>query len=146
MKKLALLIAIVMTIQLSFANDAPATTSSAIKSFDKRFYRATNVQWQHSEAFDKVSFVLDNRFMNAYYAPDGELIAVIRNISSDQLPLKLLLELKKKYSPMWISELFEVVNGSDDYYYVTLENADEKLVLKAKANKSWKLYKKIEKL
>lgn len=146
MKKLVLLIAIVMTIQLSFANEAPAVASSAMKSFNKHFYRASNVQWQHSESYDKVSFVLDNRFMNAYYAPDGELIVVIRNILSEQLPLKLLLELKQKYSNMWISELFEVVNGSDDYYYVTLENADEKLVLNAKAHKSWKLYKKIEKL
>ena len=84
--------------------------------------------------------------MNAYYTPDGELIAVIRNIISEQLPLKLLMELKKNYSHLWISELLEVVNGSDDQYYVTLENADETLILKAKAHKSWKLYKKIVKL
>jgi len=144
MKKLVLLIAIVVTTQLTFASDAPA--SSATRSFNRDFYRATEVQWQHTDAYDKVSFLLDNQFMNAYYTPDGELIAVIRNIICEQLPLKLLLELKKNYSGLWISDLFEVVNADDDQYYVTLENADETLILKAKANKSWKVFKKTVKL
>ena len=146
MKKLALLIAIVVTTQLSFANDAPATASPVVKTFNRNFYSATEVEWQHAEAYEKVSFLLDKQFMNAYYSPDGELIAVTRNIISDQLPLKLLLELKKNYSGLWISELIEVVNGSKDDYYITLENADEKLILKSKVNKSWKLYQKIVKL
>ena len=146
MKKLTLLIVIVVTTQLCFANDVPSTSSSAVKTFNRNFYRATEVEWQHSEAYEKASFFLDNRSMNAYYTPDGELVAVIRNIISDQLPLKLLLELKKNYSGLWISELIEVVNGSNDEYYITLENADEKLILKSKANKGWKVYQKIVKL
>jgi hypothetical protein len=146
MKKLVLLLALVVTTHLSFASSVPFAASSVIRSFDKNFYRATEVEWQHSEAYEKASFLLNNQFMNAYYTPDGELIAVVRNILSDQLPLKLLLELKKNYSGFWISELFEVVNGSNDEYYITLENANEKLILKAKPNKSWKLYQKIVKL
>jgi hypothetical protein len=80
--------------------------------------------------------------MNAYYTPDGELMAVTRNIVREQLPLKLLMELKQNYSTYWISDLFEVVNESGDHYYITLENGDETLILKAKAHKSWKLYQK----
>jgi hypothetical protein len=146
MKKLLLLIAIVVTAQLSFANDAPVTTSSVLKTFNRNFYGATDVQWQRSETYDRVSFVFGNRIMNAYYTTDGELLAVIRNITSDQLPLKLMLDMKKNYPGMWISELFEVVNGSNDEYYITLENADEKLILKSKPNKTWKFYQKIVKL
>ena len=146
MKKLVLLIAIVLTTQLSFASDVPFAASSVIRSFDKNFHRATEVEWERSVAYDKASFLLDNQFMNAYYTPDGELLAVIRNITSDQLPLKLLLDLKKNYSALWVSELIEVVNGSNDEYYITLENGDEKLILKSNANKGWKLYQKIVKL
>lgn len=145
MKKIALLIAVAFSTQLSFASDAPSTSSSATSSFKKEFNKASEVQWQHSETYDKVSFMLDSRFMNAYYTAEGELMAVTRNIASDQLPLKLLMALKKDYSDFWISELFEVVNGSGDCYYVTLENGDEKLVLKAKSHKGWKLYNKIAK-
>jgi hypothetical protein len=146
MKKLVLLVAVLLTIQLSFAMDTPSTNSLVLGSFNVDFNRATDIQWQRSGICEKVSFFLDNKFMNAYYTPDGELMAVTRNITSEQLPLSLLLELKKNYSGFWISDLFEVVNESGDQYYITLENADETLVLKAKANKSWKVYKKVVKL
>lgn len=145
MKKLVLLIAIVFATQLSFATDA-TTPSSAGSSFDRDFQKATNVQWQYTEAYSMASFVLDNQLMSAYYTPDGELMAVTRNIVCDQLPLKLLMELKQNYSAYWISNLFEVVNESSDEYYITLENGDETLVLKAKAHKSWKLYQKTVKI
>lgn len=144
MKKFFLLLLIVVTTQFSFANDATGT--SVMSSFNKDFSRATDVQWQHAENYDMASFLLDSRYMNAYYAPDGELLAVVRNIVSLELPLKLLLDLKKNYGDMWISGLFEIVNGSDDEYCITLENADEQLILKAKTNKSWKVYKKIVKI
>jgi hypothetical protein len=146
MKKIVLLIAVAFSTQLSFATDAPSPASSATSTFKEDFHKATEVQWQHSETYDKVSFLLDNRFMNAWYTPEGELMAVTRNIASDQLPLKLLLDLKRNYSGLWISDLFEVMNGSGDCYYVTLENGDEKVILKSKAHKGWKLYKKIVKL
>ena len=146
MKKLFLLAAIVLTTQLSFSTNTPSVNLLATQSFNRDFYKATHVQWQHFETYDQASFLLDNRLMSAYYTPEGDLIAVTRNIVADQLPLRLLLELKKNYAAHWISELFEVVNGGGDYYYVTLENADEKLILKAKANRSWKLYKRIVKI
>lgn len=145
MKKLLILIAIVFATQLSFASETPAA-SLAKTSFSNDFYTATNVEWQHTDSYEKVSFNMNNTVMNAYYMPDGELIAVVRNIIAEQLPLKLLIELKKDYGCFWISDLFEVVNESQDDYYITVEDADTKLVLKAKVNKSWKVYKRIVKL
>lgn len=145
MKKLVLFLAIVLATQSSFAADA-TTPSSASRSFNRDFHKATNVQWQYSEAYVRASFLLDNRLMNAYYTTDGELMAVTRNIVCEQLPLKLLMELKQNYSAYWISNLFEVVNESGDQYYITLENGDETLILKAKAHKSWKLFQKTVKL
>lgn len=146
MKKLLSLTVILVTSQFVFASGTPASTSSVVTSFDRDFNKATNVQWNHSETFDRVNFFVDTQFMNAYYAPDGELIAVTRNIVSEQLPLRLLMDLKKNYSTYWISDLFEVVNGSDDDYYVTLENADEQIILKGRASKGWKPYKKVVKV
>ena len=145
MKKLLILIVIVFATQLSFASESPAA-SVPMSSFNRDFYTATNVQWQHTDSYDKVSFVLNNGVMTAYYMPDGEMIAVVRNIVTEQLPLKLLLQLKNEYACFWVSGLFEVVNGTEDEYYITVEDADTNLILKAKANKSWKLYKRIVKL
>jgi hypothetical protein len=144
MKKLLILIAIVFATQFSFASETPAA-SLAKSSFNRDFYTATNVEWQHTDSYEKVSFAMNATVMNAYYTPDGELIAVVRNIIAEQLPLKLLIELKKDYGCFWISDLFEVVNESQDDYYITVEDADTKLILKAKVNKSWKVYKRIAK-
>ena len=145
MKKLLILIVIVFATQLSFASESPAA-SLATSSFTKDFQAATDVQWVHTNSYDKVSFSLNNGVMTAYYTPDGELLAVVRNIVTDQLPLKLLLQLKKEYACFWVSGLFEVVNGTEDEYYITVEDAYTTLILKAKAHKSWKLYKRTVKL
>jgi hypothetical protein len=53
--------------------------------------------------------------------------------------------LKKDYSDYWISDLFEVANNEGTSYYVTLENADTKMVLKASDGKSWRSYSKVKK-
>ena len=145
MKKILIIIAFASASQMSFAKELPELTSIASLSFQKEFSKATEVQWQHSETFTKASFILDGQALNAYYTPEGDLIAVMRNILSSQLPLNLLLDLRKKHGAMWITDLFEVVNGSEHHYYVCLENADEKIVLKAKAHKSWKPFRKFAK-
>jgi hypothetical protein len=145
MKKILLIVAITLSTQVSLAASSPVPASMITADFQKNFTNAAEVQWHHAENFTRASFVLDGQYLNAYYSPEGELIAVMRNILSSQLPLNLLLDLKKKHGTMWISELFEVVNGSEHHYYVCLENADEKLVLKAKAHKSWKLFRKMAK-
>lgn len=59
----------------------------------------------------------------AYYSTGGELMGVARYISSLQLPLGLLSNLKNNYSNYWISDLFELSNNDGTHYYVTLEKA-----------------------
>jgi hypothetical protein len=41
--------------------------------------------------------------------------------------------------------LFEVAKNGETSYYVTLENADTKVVLKAQAGNDWSSYKKVKK-
>jgi hypothetical protein len=73
-------------------------------------------------------------------------LAVTRNISSLQLPIILQTELKKKYSNYWISELFEKSNDNGAEYYITIEDADNKTVLKSFAGSgSWVVYQKSRK-
>jgi hypothetical protein len=50
--------------------------------------------------------------------------------------------LKKDYSNYWISDLFEVSNSDGTGYYITLENADSKVVLKSTGGDNWKTYQK----
>jgi len=73
------------------------------------------------------------------------LIAVTRFVSPLQLPHKLQNGLKKSYKDFWISDLFEVRNSDEHSYYVTLENADAKIVLRSVDKTNWRLFEKIEK-
>ena len=69
------------------------------------------------------------------------MIAITRNISSTQLPISLQTNLKNNYEGFWISDLFEVANEEGTTYYVTVENADTKLILKS-SNSDWVTYQK----
>jgi hypothetical protein len=72
---------------------------------------------------------------------DGMMAALTRNITVMQLPVNLQTSLKNEYSNYWVSDLFEVSNEEGTQYYVTLENADVKLIMKSAAA-SWTTYQK----
>ena len=73
---------------------------------------------------------------------DGDLMAVTRNILSNQLPVNRLVYLSKHFKDYWISDLFEMNSNGETSYYITLENADNRMVLRSVGNGEWELYKK----
>ena len=83
--------------------------------------------------------------MTAYFTPDGELMGVIRNILSTQLPLNLQTSLKKEYEGYWITELFEFARPDSNGYYITIQNADEVITLQSTDGSSWSTYSKAKK-
>ena len=54
--------------------------------------------------------------------------------------------LKKDYGNYWISELFEMDKDGVAFYYVTLENSEETLILKSESSHDWSTYKKTRKI
>lgn len=129
----------------SFAANEPEVSRIAIASFESTFTSATEVKWTVNENYYKADFSLNGQYAAAYFDLDGVLFATTRNITSLQLPIALQASLKKDYSNYWVSELFEVSNDGGTEYYVTLETADNKLVLKAASYNEWKTYKKTTK-
>jgi hypothetical protein len=83
--------------------------------------------------------------MFAYYSGDGDLLAVIRNILSTQLPIQLLMELKQNHSDCWITDLFEIDSNGQTVYYATLENSDTRLTLRSDNTSSWETFEKANK-
>lgn len=117
----------------------------AVRSFKKDFATASNIMWEQKDGYSKATFSLNGQILFAYYDNDGDLTAVVRNITTEQLPINLLTSLKKEYSDCWISDLFEVASGDQTTYYVTLENSDKKTVLKSVGADSWEVYSKEKK-
>lgn len=142
MKKI--LFATLMLLATGIVSQARSTAnlepdSRTIAAFARDFAGASNAVWQQSADFSKVTFEMNGTVLFAYYSPAGSLIAASRNILSSQLPLTLQTSLKKDYSNYWISDLFELSTDAGTEYYVTLENADEKKIMRAE-NYSWTYY------
>lgn len=126
----------------SFANAGEEISPAAIKSFNSSFKTATEVNWTVSENYYKANFALNGQYVSAFYDAEGTMIALTRNISSLQLPITLQASLKKSYENYWISDLVEMATDSGTSYYITLENADTKLILKSSSNSDWSNFKK----
>lgn len=84
---------------------------------------------------------MDNQILFAYYSLEGDLLAISRYISPDQLPVQLLISLKKDYTGYWISDLFEIHINDDSSYYITLENESQRKVLKSTDSSNWSTFK-----
>ncbi len=144
MKKRILLVSIVLIsfTAFSFAADVPAISKNVISSFNKQFSNARDIQWENQANFVKARFTMNDMVLFAYFNKTGELIAVTRFISPNQLPLALMTSLKKTHTDSWISDLFEIQTESGTAYYATIENADYVIVLKSEGISGWNTFQK----
>lgn len=148
MKKKILALAMMLTVAFTsaFAAKDDGINQYTVASFKKDFVSATNVSWQIQPVYNKVTFTYNDQVMFAYYSKENnELLAVVRNIPSTNLPIGLFTSLKKEYKGYWITSLFEIVKQDETSYYITLEKSDETLVLEANGVNEWIIYKKIKK-
>ena len=145
MKPLLILMLALSSFSLT-SNATDVVSAKALKSFQTTFTQATEAEWTITENYYKVQFLLNGQTITAFYNEDGKLISVTRNISSLQLPIILQTELKKEYNNYWITDLFEMSNDYGAEYYLTLEDADNKTILKSSVgSNAWTVYLKLRK-
>ncbi len=143
MKKMILSLAAVITMGFSvFANGNDNVSQQARDAFKKDFATASNICWEQKSNFLRATFSLNGQILTAYYFSNGDLKAVVRNITSDQLPISLVTSLRRDYTAFWITDLFEISSDNQTTYYVTIENSDKKIVLKSDGPASWEVYSK----
>ena len=145
MKKIIIMLAVAISSLTAFAGEENVS-STVLNSFNKQFTGAKEVQWTTTNDYYKAAFVYNGQNVNVFYQLDGGLIAMTRNISSLELPISLQTNLKNNYSKYWISDLFEVSNNEGTSYYITIENAETKIILKSNDTGKWHNYKKMAKI
>lgn len=138
---IALTIIASLVTKTSFAGEEKISPQ-VLKSFKTTFENAREVDWSESASLYKVHFEFSGQYITAFYEKEGNLLAVTRNITATQLPVTLQAAFNKDYEQYWITDLFEVSTDGGTEYYLTVENADSKLVLKASNNINWSVYKK----
>jgi hypothetical protein len=121
------------------AGDNEKINRATLVSFQHDFRTAKNVSWAQTSTCYKATFDLDGQIIYAYYDKDQSgLVAVTRNILSNQLPLNLQQELRDKLKKDgWIADLFEVASGGETYYYATVENGTSTLIYKSSGFSNW---------
>ncbi|WP_132052642.1 hypothetical protein [Pseudocnuella soli] len=140
---------ILLTVLSSFFAGATGTPEkvapAAIRAFETTFSQAQSVSWAVADDLYKVSFQVAGRYAYAYYDEAGNMIAVTRHLSPTELPMVLLAKVKQTYSQYWVSELVEVSNEAGTHYYITLEDAATKMILKSNGATAWSRYQKSDK-
>lgn len=144
MKRKVIVLAFILITGISniFANDLGGVNQRVLTNFQTEFAQATEVRWSVSPQLNKVTFTFNNEILSAYYSHEGERIAILRNIPVAQLPMNLGTGLKKSYSHYWITGLFEIAAQEETAYYITVENADQKIMLRSSGFDSWSVFKK----
>jgi len=146
MKKIFLICGFLAMVGSGFAYPSERVSPKVLASFKSEFSNAKNVEWETGNNYFSATFSLNEQRVFAYYAVNGELMSIARYISPVQLPINLFSNLKNDYSKFWISDLFEVSSSEGLNYYVTLETADTKLVLRSSNGGRWNSYSRIKKI
>lgn len=145
MKKTILTLAVVAITLGSTAFAGEINVDKRVRrAFEKEFAGAVDVKWSTVEDYIKVDFSLNDVPLIACYNAEGEKLAVIRNIQFSILPLVLQFDQKKHFPDYWVSQLFELVNEGGTHYYLTLENANQKIQLVSHGSSEWELVRKDE--
>jgi hypothetical protein len=125
----------------SYAGDEKVATA-VLLSFQKSFSTASDVTWTKVKDLYKAEFTLDNEPLTVWYNPDGNMVALTRLITANQLPIAAQVALKKDYSNYTVVNLFEVDTDEGNNYYAVVDNVKSTLKLKADAGGDWMIYDK----
>jgi len=147
MKKLftAAVLSSVLLVNAAFANKNENINTQVESAFKQEFAQAKEVSWQKTNAYYKATFKLSGETVNAYYTESGEMLGIIHNMLSTQLPINLQASLKKEYDNYWITELFEYSRPDSNGYFITIQNADQVITLQSTNGSSWSTYNKSKK-
>jgi len=144
MKKIVLtLVAALVIVTSVFATEE--VKSEVLQAFNAKFPGAKEVNWTSGNNYYKATFIFYGTYMVAWYEMNGKFISVTRNMSSTELPLYLRNSIKINYTDYWITDVVEESNKNGFTYYITLENADYKIILVSRKGSNWEVDEKHEK-
>jgi hypothetical protein len=139
----ALTAALLLTIGVgsSFARSTNNGGDIVNAGFHKDFSQAELLDTKVNADYTRFTFRMSGMILTAFYSNRGELLAITHNITSTQLPLTLLMQVRREYSDFWISDLFELNRNGESSYYITLEDADKTITLRSDEN-NWEVFSK----
>ncbi len=102
-------------------------SKEALNAFERAFKDASNVQWKGKEGLYIASFELNNEKVTAWFTEEGELEAVERSITQDQLPLLVARAVAAINDEAVVTTIKEV-NQSGELFYLAKSQTDKHMI------------------
>jgi hypothetical protein len=116
-----------------------------VEHFMSTFPQATGIVCKNKGEFTEVNFTWQGMKLAAFYDLDGNQIATSREISVDNLPLTVQLNLKKEYAGFIPKEALEFDDIDNSLsYYVTVVSIKTTYLLRVSADGSSSVFKKMK--
>jgi hypothetical protein len=126
-------------ISTSIASWGDEVPCDVVSAFKKDFSSASDVKWSDKTFFFEVEFTYDERRVFAFYSLEGKFMGLYHHISSTELPEYLRKSIMENHPGYWITELFKSSRKSGNSYYLTLQNADDKIMFRSHEGADWKM-------
>ena len=128
----------------------PVIPTRVINEFRKQFGAEVNVRWEKIDEADMNRslfvghFIQNGIWSEAYFEDSGEFVGVGKNITEDQLPLKLLCLQQRKFKGYDVMEAYEyyLKDAETPVYGLTITNKQNVIFLKIDESGLFSLVKK----
>ncbi|GAA0529181.1 hypothetical protein [Chitinophaga japonensis] len=134
-------------VQASAAHITETEATARLKeALNRSFANVTKVRWYTDDhKIFTAKFLAGENLVTAYFNAEGTLLSTRRYITEDQLPLAVITRIQKRYPDTWIRTAVEFDAGNVTTYYVTLEGAENWVVVKSDSNGQLSVYQKLKK-
>jgi len=131
MKKVFLVAALAI---FSLSRTTAAPNEELIRVFSHTFPAAKYVRWTEDHEYHVVSFTLSETQCKIWYTKEGTVAYSLKYSGENELPLKPLLAVKKKYKDKHIVGVTELTNQYGVSYERTLSDDKKWYVVQASAD------------
>lgn len=115
----------------AFANPVEKADPKAEQVFSKQFSGAKNITWSRTDAgVLRVNFVWGGHSTVAYFNEQSEIVAAVRNMFFDQLPMAIVRSVETKFKSPVVTEVREISTEEGTQYAIVLEEGVKKFQVK----------------
>ena len=146
MKKtfVTLFMLLIIGITITIAEPGTPVDPKILSAFQKEFSFAKNVNWQEEGTLTRVSFVMNDQGILAWYNSNAELVTTARNILYNQLPISVMRALEKEYEGAAIFGITEINRNDETYYQLKVEKSGKKFLMRANPSGAIRVLKRIK--
>jgi hypothetical protein len=116
-KTIIFLLAITTFASLAFGNDAPVTPKELEKSLITNFPGIKDFTWQKKDDVYIADFREDGIRHFAYFDAAANFLGVVRYITTDNMPFKLVNEVKKRFGNFGKANAVEITVANEETTY-----------------------------